>query len=86
METKEAIEILKKHIDTYKIQLTDGGWEQMVKMGIAHNTITEKIAYQEDAKKQIEAYQMAINVLGNCNTEDIVTKCYLGSPCPYQIP
>lgn len=63
MNKKEAAIILQKHIDTYRHQLTDGGWKQMVRMGIAQNTISEKLAFQEDAKKQIQAYELAIKAL-----------------------
>lgn len=51
LSKEEAIVSLQKHIDTYHVQLTDGGWERMVKMGIAKNTIQEKILFVEDDKK-----------------------------------
>ncbi|MDR0924202.1 MAG: hypothetical protein LBN31_07620 [Hungatella sp.] len=63
MENKEAVEILQKHIDTYQYQLSDGGWKQMVSMGIARPTIQEKLSFQKDARKQIQAYEMAIAAL-----------------------
>lgn len=31
MEKREAIQILQEHISTYKYQITDGGWERMVR-------------------------------------------------------
>lgn len=63
MTNKEAAEILQKHIDTYHYQLSDDGWRQMISMGIARNTVRERLAFQADAIKQIEAYQMAIELL-----------------------
>lgn len=76
----EAIQILQNHIDTYKNQVTDKGWE----LGIAGNTIPEMIHFKEETKKQIEAYQMAVKALEATSCEDWVERCYLGLPCPYQ--
>lgn len=39
MEKREAIQILQEHISTYKNQITDGGWERMVRAGIARDNI-----------------------------------------------
>lgn len=63
MTNKEAAEILQKHIDTYHHQLSEVGWRQMVRMGIARDTVRERVAFKADAVKQIEAYQMAIDLL-----------------------
>lgn len=63
MEKEQAIEILQKHIDTYKHQLTDTGWYEMVRMGIARPTVQERLLYSADAKEQIQAYEMAIEAL-----------------------
>lgn len=84
MEKREAIQILQEHISTYKNQITDGGWERMVRAGIARDNIYEKLAFRADAEKQIQAYEMAIKALENSETEEWVDRCYLGSPCPYQ--
>lgn len=84
MDKREAIEILQKHIDTYRYQITDGGWERMVQAGIARDNLYDKLAYRADAEKQIQAYEMAIKALESSETEDWVDRCYLGSPCPYQ--
>lgn len=63
MEKKEAVIILKEHIDTYRHQLTEGGWKQMTQMGIASNNIRERLDFREYAMKQIQAYKLAINAL-----------------------
>lgn len=84
MDKKEAIDILQKHITTYQRQMTEIGWAQMVHMGIARNTIQEKLEYWADGKKQIEAYEMAIKALENSDVGNWTDRCYLGSPCPYQ--
>lgn len=84
MDKREAIEILQKHINTYRYQITDGGWERMVQAGIARDNLYDKLAYRADAEKQMQAYGMAIQALENSNPEDWVDRCYLGSPCPYQ--
>lgn len=60
---KEAIDILQAHIVTYRHQVTDEGWEEMVRAGIARNNIYDKLAYRADAEKQIQAYEMAIQAL-----------------------
>lgn len=65
-------------------QITDGGWERMVRAGIARDNIYEKLAFRADAEKQIQAYEMAIKALENSEAEEWVDRCYLGSPCPYQ--
>lgn len=84
VDKKEAIDILQKHIVTYRHQMTEKGWEQMVRMGIARNTIQEKLEYWADGEKQIAAYEMAIKALENCEGSDWTDRCYLGSPCPFQ--
>lgn len=83
MSNNEAIKILQEHIATYHHQITDGGWEQMVKAGIARNNVYEKLAYRADAQRQIEAYEMAIKALAN---GEIVERCFLGAPCRFQTP
>jgi len=66
MSNQEAAEILKNHIDTYNYQLSDGGWAEMVRIGIARPTARERAAFMADATRQVEAYQMAIKaLLGN---------------------
>ena len=55
IDRQEAIAILQGHINTYHHQITDGGWEQMVRMGIARNTIQDKLAFRADAEKQWRA-------------------------------
>lgn len=80
LKKTEAIQILQKHLDTCKNQVTDQGWE----LGIVGNTIPEMIRFKEEARKQIEAYQMAIQALEATSCEDWVTRCYLGLPCAYQ--
>lgn len=83
---QEAIAILKEHINTYRHQTTDSGWEQMVRMGIVRDTIQDKIAFIADAEKQIQAYEIAIKALESGEAEMFVDRCHLGSPCPYQMP
>lgn len=63
MEKQQAIDILQKHIDTYRHQMTDVGWYEMVRMGIAKPTVQERLLYSADAKEQIQAYEMAIEAL-----------------------
>lgn len=84
MKKKEAIGYLQSHIRTYRKQLTDEGWEQMVRAGIAKGTFTERAAFVADAHRQIEAFEMAIQALENSEGNDWPDRCYLGSPCPYQ--
>lgn len=83
---KEAIDILQAHITTYRHQVTDEGWEEMVRTGIARNNIYDKLAYRADAEKQIQAYEMAIQVLARGGSENLADRCYLGSHCPFQTP
>ena len=84
IDKKEAIDILQEHIKTYQYQMTERGWEQMVRMGIAKNTINEKLEFRVEGQKQIEAYEMAIKALENSDGMVWDDRCYLGSPCPYQ--
>lgn len=63
MNKKEAVEILQKHIETYHYQLSDAGWVEMVRMGVARPTVNERLMFKIDAAKQIEAYKMAIAAL-----------------------
>ena len=86
IDRQEAIAILQEHINTYRYQTTDKGCEQMVRTGIVGNTIYEKIAFIAEAEKQIQAYEMAIKALESGEAETFVARCYLGSPCPYQMP
>ena len=83
---KEAIDILQAHIVTYRHQVTDEGWEEMVRAGIARNNIYDKLAYRADADKQIQAFGMAIQALACGGTENLADRCYLGSHCPFQTP
>lgn|GEM_PF-734473 len=83
---KEAIDILQAHIVTYRHQVTDEGWEEMVRAGIARNNIYDKLAYRADAEKQIQAYEMAIQALARGGSENLADRCYLGSHCPFQTP
>ncbi len=76
----EAIQILQNHIDACKNQVADKGWE----VGIVGNTIPEMLRCKEEARKHIEAYQMAMKALEATSCEDWVERCYLGLPCPYQ--
>ena len=80
IDRQEAIAILQGHINTYHHQITDGGWEQMVRMGIARNTIQDKLAFRADAEKQIQAYKMAIKA------EEFANRCYLNGTCSFQSP
>lgn len=86
IDRQGAIAILQEHINTYRYQTTDKGWEQMVRTGIVGNTIYEKIAFIAETEKQIQAYEMAIKALENGEAEELMDRCYLGSPCPYQMP
>lgn len=83
MKKEEAIEYLQSHIRTYRKQMTDKGWNQMVKAGIVKETFTERAAFLADANRQIEAFEMAIKALENSEGADWIDQCYLGSPCPY---
>ena len=85
IDRQGAIAILQEHINTYHYQTTDKGWEQMVRTGIVENTIPEKIGFIAEAEKQIQAYEMAIKALESGEAEAFVDRCYLGSPCPYQM-
>ena len=85
IDRQGAIAILQEHINTYRYQTTYKGWEQMVRTGIVGNTIYEKIAFIAEAEKQIQAYEMAIKALESGAAEAFVDRCYLGSPCPYQM-
>lgn len=86
IDRQGAIAILQEHINTYRYQTTDKGWEQMVRTGIIENTIPDKIGFIAEAEKQIQAYEMAIKALESGAAETFVARCYLGSPCPYQMP
>lgn len=86
IDRQGAIAILQEHINTYRYQTTDKGWEQMVRTGIIENTIPDKIGFIAEAEKQIQAYEMAIKALESGEAETFVARCYLGSPCPYQMP
>ena len=86
MDRQGAIAILQEHINTYRYQTTDKGWEQMVRTGIVGNTIPDKIGFIAEAEKQIQAYEMAIKALESGEAETFVARCYLGGPCPYQMP
>ena len=86
IDRQGAIAILQEHINTYRYQTTDKGWEQMVRTGIVGNTIPDKIGFIAEAEKQIQAYEMAIKALESGETEGFMDRCYLGSPCPYQMP
>ena len=86
IDRQGAIAILQEHINTYRYQTTDKGWEQMVRTGIVGNTIPAKIDFIAEAEKQIQAYEMAIKALESGEAETFVDQCYLGSPCPYQMP
>lgn len=86
IDKREAIGILQEHINTYHHQITDGGWEQMVRMGIARNTIQDKLAFRADAEKQIQAYKMAIKALESGEAEEFANRCYLNGPCSFQSP
>lgn len=83
MSNNEAIKILQEHIATYHHQITDEGWDQMVRIGIVNNNVYEKLAYIADAQRHIEAYEMAIKALANGEIEE---RCFLGMPCRYQTP
>ena len=85
IDRQGAIAILQEHINTYRYQTTDKGWEQMVRAGIIENTIPDKIGFIAEAEKQIQAYEMAIKALESGAAEAFVDRCYLGSPCPYQM-
>ena len=85
IDRQGAIAILQEHINTYSYQTTDKGWEQMVRTGIVGNTIPDKIGFIAEAEKQIQAYEMAIKALESGAAEAFVDRCYLGSPCPYQM-
>lgn len=84
MKKEEAIEYLQSHIRTYRKQMTDEGWNQMVRAGIVRDTFTERLAFLADANSQIEAFEMAIKALENIEAVEWIDRCYLGSPCPYQ--
>lgn len=86
IDWKEAIDILQAHITTYRRQVTDEGWDEMVRAGIARNNIYDKLAFRADAEKQIQAYEMAIQALARGESENLADKCYLGSHCPFQTP
>lgn len=85
IDRQGAIAILQEHINTYRYQTTDKGWEQMVRTGIIENTIPDKIGFIAEAEKQIQDYEMAIKALESGAAEAFVDRCYLGSPCPYQM-
>lgn len=74
IDRQGAIAILQEHINTYRYQTTDKGWEQMVRTGIAGNTIYEKIAFIAEAEMQIQAYEMAIKALESGETEEVDCK------------
>lgn len=86
IDRQGAIVIPQEHINTYRYQTTDKGWEQMVRTGIVGNTIPDKIDFIAEAERQIQAYEMAIKSLKSGEAEAFVDRCYLGSPCPYQMP
>ena len=86
IDRQGTIAISQEHINTYRYQTTDKGWEQMVRTGIVGNTIPDKIGFIAEAEKQIQAYEMAIKALESGEAETFVARCYLGSPCPYQMP
>ncbi len=86
IDRQGAIAILQEHINTYRYQTTDKGWEQMVRTGIVENTIPDKIGFIAEAEKQIQAYEMAIKALESGEAETFVARCYLGGTCPYQMP
>lgn len=86
IDRQGAIAILQEHINTYRYQTTDKGWEQMVRTGIVGNTIPDKIGFIAEAERQIQAYEMAIKALESGGTEEFADRCHLGSPCPYQMP
>lgn len=86
IDRQGAIAILQEHINTYRYQTTDKGWEQMVRTGIVENTIPYKIGFIAEAEKQIQAYEMAIKALESGEAETFVARCYLGGTCPYQMP
>ena len=73
IDRQRAIAILQEHINTYRT-------------GIVGNTIPDKIDFIAEAERQIQAYEMAIKALENGEAEEIMDRCYLGSPCPYQMP
>lgn len=86
IDKREAVGILQEHINTYRYQTTDKGWEQMVRTGIVGNTITDKIGFIAEAERQIQAYEIAIKAMESSETEEFMDRCHLGSPCPYQMP
>ena len=49
IDRQRAIAILQEHINTYRYQTTDKGWEQMVRTGIVGNTIPDKIDFIAEA-------------------------------------
>ena len=85
IDKREAVGILQEHINTYRYQTTDKGWAQMVRTGIVGNTIPDKIDFIAEAERQIQAYEMAIKALESGEAAEFVDRCYLGSPCPYQM-
>lgn len=74
IDRQGAIAILQEHINTYRYQTTDKGWEQMVRTGIVGNTMYEKIAFIAEAEMQIQAYEMAIKALESGETEEVDCK------------
>ena len=86
IDRQGAIAILQERINTYRYQTTDKGWAQMVRTGIVGNTIPDKIDFIAEAERQIQAYEMAIKALESGEAEELVDRCHLGSPCPYQMP
>lgn len=52
IDRQGAIAILQEHINTYRYQTTDKGWEQMVRAGIIENTIPDKIGFIAEAEFQ----------------------------------
>nr|WP_304058118.1 hypothetical protein [Enterocloster clostridioformis] len=74
IDRQGAIAILQEHINTYRYQTTDKGWEQMVRTGIVGNTMYEKIAFIAEAEMQIQAYEMAIKALESGETDEFDCK------------
>ena len=70
------------HTDT-KLQIRDGSKWYALELS---ETRYEKIAFIAEAERQIQVYEMAIKALESGETEGFMDRCYLGSPCPYQMP
>lgn len=86
IDKREAVGILQEHINTYRYQTTDKGWEQMVRTGIVGNTIPDKIGFIAEAERQIQAYEMAIKALESGEEEEFANRCYLNGTCSFQSP